>query len=193
MNSKHAKEEPGFVEIIQERFQNDKRFQMIVIIALAAVVLIALVAMIASSGGNKKDEQSTPLYVAEIEGVDTVVTASGDIARNYKLDDKGNILNNKNKKVVKAKEVERAIVIEKVVEIEVEKNSQDNVSFPFNATVNEDGVRFREGAGTSAKIINELKKGTKVIVNGMDGAWYFVTLGEENGYIISDYLTKDNP
>ena len=52
-----------------------------------------------------------------------------------------------------------------------------------------DVVNFRASPNTSAKIINQLVKGTKVTVTSSEGDWYEVRYSDADGWIHGDYVT----
>jgi uncharacterized protein YgiM (DUF1202 family) len=56
------------------------------------------------------------------------------------------------------------------------------------AYIVEDGIKLRGGPGTTAYIIKELKAGEGVKVKRMVGDWYFVSSGEDSGYVHKSFL-----
>ena len=55
--------------------------------------------------------------------------------------------------------------------------------------ITSDTVNFRSSPDTSAKILDQLKKGTKVSVLGSEGGWYKVSYNDASGWINDQYLT----
>ena len=49
-------------------------------------------------------------------------------------------------------------------------------------------LNLRTGAGMSFEIIDQLRPGEEVVVVGVEGDWYQITVPEKNGYVHSDYL-----
>lgn len=52
-----------------------------------------------------------------------------------------------------------------------------------------DTVNFRSSPDTSAKILDQLTKGTKVSILGSEGDWYKVSCNDASGWINDQYLT----
>jgi uncharacterized protein YgiM (DUF1202 family) len=52
-----------------------------------------------------------------------------------------------------------------------------------------DTVNFRSSPDTSAKILDQLNKGTKVSILGSEGDWYKVSYNDASGWINDQYLT----
>ena len=52
-----------------------------------------------------------------------------------------------------------------------------------------DVVNLRATPSTSAKILDQLKKGTKVSVNGSEGGWYKVSYSDSTGWVNDSYIT----
>ena len=49
-------------------------------------------------------------------------------------------------------------------------------------------LNVRTGAGMNYEIIDQLRPGEEVVVVGVEGDWYQITVPEKNGYVHSDYL-----
>ena len=49
-------------------------------------------------------------------------------------------------------------------------------------------LNVRTGAGMNYEIIDQLRPGEEVVVVGVGGDWYQITVPEKNGYVHSDYL-----
>lgn len=97
---------------------------------------------------------------------------------------------------------------EEEVPYTVTVNEDGTVVFPFNgeewtydAEETDDGsmgtgkvvtngsrLNVRTGAGMNYEIIDQLRPGEEVVVVGVDGDWYQITVPEKNGYVHSDYL-----
>ncbi len=71
--------------------------------------------------------------------------------------------------------------------------SPDKVSVPDNAeegVLNANGVNFRGGPSTSARIIATYDSGTRVNILGTENGWTEVIINGVSGYVRSDYVTK---
>ena len=49
-------------------------------------------------------------------------------------------------------------------------------------------LNVRTGAGMNYEVIDQLRPGEEVVVVGVEGDWYQITVPEKNGYVHSDYL-----
>ena len=49
-------------------------------------------------------------------------------------------------------------------------------------------LNVRTGAGMNYEIIDQLRPGEEVVVVGVEGDWYQITVPEKHGYVHSDYL-----
>lgn len=70
-------------------------------------------------------------------------------------------------------------------------DNNDNSS-STNAIVNTNGLKFRNGAGTSYSIIKVLNKGEKVEVISESNGWSKVKYNSRLGYVASKYIDKTN-
>ena len=69
----------------------------------------------------------------------------------------------------------------------------DGVTAAENAVdgyVNANGVSFRGGPSTSARIIDTFDSGTRVSILGTEGGWTEVLINGVSGYIKSEYVTR---
>ena len=69
----------------------------------------------------------------------------------------------------------------------------DGVTVPENAVdgyLNANGVNFRGGPSTSAKIIGTFDSGTRVSILGTENGWAEVLINGVAGYVRSDYVTR---
>ncbi len=55
--------------------------------------------------------------------------------------------------------------------------------------ITENNVNFRSSPDTSAKILDQLTKGTKVSILGSEGDWYKVSYNDASGWINDQFLT----
>ncbi len=185
-----------------KNFANDTKNERYVSIVL--IVLVLMIALLLSSGRprtEKKPQSETAdqiLYVAEMNGRDTVVDEDGRVAYGYTLDKKGNIVSEESKKaVVKKKDVQKAIIIEvevtpiPVAQEPVNLNPQEEKSeFPFAAKISKAGVRLRSLATTEARILKEFAEGESVEVIDVEGEWYKVRCGTLEGFVVNSYVLK---
>lgn len=65
-------------------------------------------------------------------------------------------------------------------------------AFPFEGVVNASAVRFRERPNTSSKIYEEMKRGSTLTVEGVEGDWYQVTRNGLQGYVKAEFVGKVN-
>ncbi|WP_421380096.1 SH3 domain-containing protein [Bacillus salacetis] len=56
------------------------------------------------------------------------------------------------------------------------------------ATVTDNGLRMREGAGTNYPVIDTLAKGQKVKIVDSAGSWYKVSANSKSGWVHKDYI-----
>lgn len=49
-------------------------------------------------------------------------------------------------------------------------------------------LNVRKGPGTNYLVINQLKKGTKVVLAKLTGNWYNINLGNRSGYVSAQYI-----
>ena len=75
--------------------------------------------------------------------------------------------------------------------ISISNNNTDNTSKNM-ATVNTNGLNFRNGAGTSYSIINVLNKCEQVEVISESNGWSKVKYNSRLGYVASRYIDKTN-
>ena len=75
--------------------------------------------------------------------------------------------------------------------ISISDNNTNNTS-TNTATVNTDGLNFRNGAGTSYSVIKVLNKGDKVEVISESNGWSKVKYDSRLGYVSSKYIDKTN-
>ncbi|WP_456273920.1 SH3 domain-containing protein [Bacillus sp. AK031] len=68
----------------------------------------------------------------------------------------------------------------------VSKKTQPSVK---KGVVTDNGLRLREGPGTSQPVIDTLAKGQEVQINNSDGGWYEVSVGSTRGWVHKDYIS----
>ncbi len=69
----------------------------------------------------------------------------------------------------------------------------DSVTIPENAIagyINANGVNFRGGPSSSAKIIDTLALGTNVAILGIEGSWAEILVNGISGYVRSEYISR---
>ena len=67
------------------------------------------------------------------------------------------------------------------------KNEDDGMG-TGKVVTNGSRLNVRTGAGMNYEIIDQLRPGEEVVVVGVEGDWYQITVPEKNGYVHSDYL-----
>ena len=68
-----------------------------------------------------------------------------------------------------------------------EENEDDSMG-TGKVVTNGSRLNVRTGAGMNYEIIDQLRPGEEVVVVGVEGDWYQITVPEKNGYVHSDYL-----
>ena len=68
------------------------------------------------------------------------------------------------------------------------EESEDNNMGTGKVVTNGSRLNVRTGAGMNYEIIDQLRPGEEVVVVGVEGDWYQITMPEKNGYVHSDYL-----
>ena len=68
------------------------------------------------------------------------------------------------------------------------EESEDNNMGTGKVVTNGSRLNVRTGAGMNYEIIDQLRPGEEVVVVGVEGDWYQITVPEKNGYVHSDYL-----
>ena len=68
------------------------------------------------------------------------------------------------------------------------EESEDNNMGTGKVVTSGSRLNVRTGAGMNYEIIDQLRPGEEVVVVGVEGDWYQITVPEKNGYVHSDYL-----
>ena len=68
------------------------------------------------------------------------------------------------------------------------EKSEDNNMGTGKVVTSGSRLNVRTGAGMNYEIIDQLRPGEEVVVVGVEGDWYQITVPEKNGYVHSDYL-----
>ena len=68
------------------------------------------------------------------------------------------------------------------------EETEDNSMGTGKVVTNGSRLNVRTGAGMNYEIIDQLRPGEEVVVVGVEGDWYQITVPEKNGYVHSDYL-----
>jgi N-acetylmuramoyl-L-alanine amidase len=63
---------------------------------------------------------------------------------------------------------------------------------PLNGMVTDNGLRMRDGAGTSYSVIDTLSKGQEVKIIDTSGSWVKVSSGSQSGWVHKDYIASGN-
>lgn len=67
------------------------------------------------------------------------------------------------------------------------EESEDNNMGTGKVVTSGSRLNVRTGAGMNYEIIDQLRPGEEVVVVGVEGDWYQITVPEKNGYVHSDY------
>lgn len=175
------------------------RYRLRVVLAVVAVCFVILILSVSSKPKDQNVDNPIPdeskieqMYIANMNGQDRLVYSDGSIATEYTINQNGNAVDKDGQIAVRAKDLERAIIIEIPVEVTpapVEKEEEH--AFPFDGSVTKDGVRIRNDPSVyNSTILKELASGTKVTVVGEYGEWYEVKCGELEGYISKTYVAR---
>ena len=161
----------------------------------AVLMILMIVAVVVTLTSKTKKPENTaptePVYVAQMNGIDTIVYANGTKAFKYSFDADKNIIDTYTGEVaVKAADVDRAVIIEVEVTPEPTPEVKDpnQKTFPFNGRISADGVRLRGAPTTEGKILLEFTKNAKVEVVDETGDWCEVTYDGQTGYVMSTYV-----
>ena len=68
------------------------------------------------------------------------------------------------------------------------EETEDDSMGTGKVVTNGSRLNVRTGAGMNYEIIDQLRPGEEVVVVGVEGDWYQITVPEKNGYVHSDYL-----
>ena len=68
------------------------------------------------------------------------------------------------------------------------EESEDNNMGTGKVVTSGSRLNVRTGAGMNYEIIDQLRPGEEVVIVGVEGDWYQITVPEKNGYVHSDYL-----
>ncbi len=68
------------------------------------------------------------------------------------------------------------------------EEAEDDSMGTGKVVTNGSRLNVRTGAGMNYEIIDQLRPGEEVVVVGVEGDWYQITVPEKNGYVHSDYL-----
>ena len=68
------------------------------------------------------------------------------------------------------------------------EESEDNNMGTGKVVTSGSRLNVSTGAGMNYEIIDQLRPGEEVVVVGVEGDWYQITVPEKNGYVHSDYL-----
>lgn len=68
------------------------------------------------------------------------------------------------------------------------EDAENNSIGTGKVVTNGSRLNVRTGAGMNYEIIDQLRPGEEVVVVGVEGDWYHITVPEKNGYVHSDYL-----
>lgn len=68
------------------------------------------------------------------------------------------------------------------------KETEDDSMGTGKVVTNGSRLNVRTGAGMNYEIIDQLRPGEEVVVVGIEGDWYQITVPEKHGYVHSDYL-----
>jgi len=55
--------------------------------------------------------------------------------------------------------------------------------------VDDGSLRLRQYPSTDSAILGEISNGEKIIVKGVSGEWYFISQGDREGYVFSEYVS----
>ena len=68
------------------------------------------------------------------------------------------------------------------------EEAEDDSMGTGKVVTNGSRLNVRTGAGMNYEIIDQLRPGEEVVVVGVEGDWYQITVPEKHGYVHSDYL-----
>ena len=68
------------------------------------------------------------------------------------------------------------------------EETEDDSMGTGKVVTNGSRLNVRTGAGMNYEIIDQLRPGEEVVVVGVEGDWYQITVPEKHGYVHSDYL-----
>ena len=68
------------------------------------------------------------------------------------------------------------------------EETEDDSMGTGKVVTNGSRLNVRTGAGINYEIIDQLRPGEEVVVVGVEGDWYQITVPEKHGYVHSDYL-----
>lgn len=68
------------------------------------------------------------------------------------------------------------------------EDTEDDSMGTGKVVTNGSRLNVRTGAGMNYEIIDQLRPGEEVVVVGVEGDWYQITVPEKHGYVHSDYL-----
>lgn len=68
------------------------------------------------------------------------------------------------------------------------EETEDDSMGTGKVVTNGSRLNVRTGAGMNYEVIDQLRPGEEVVVVGVEGDWYQITVPEKNGYVHSDYL-----
>ena len=66
-------------------------------------------------------------------------------------------------------------------------------TYRFVLSPNSAPVNVRNGASKNTPAVTQLVTGTKVTVLGTEGSWTHIRTGNKEGYIITSFLTENDP